>query len=205
MMDDDTLAPPADQLAESMKTAQAIGSHVRARRMSATTARRLLRQAAEAHDLVPADEEDVEKAIDKAIAIDDEPRATTGTIASHCRPRWMMSGTWARIPTYPRRGNGCSAISFAASFCLACSPQGQQANRPCAWCSTWRWRPGARFPGNMFFQRCRVLLVSLEDDRDELRRRIAAARIHHGVDLAGAQGLALLLDAERHQACRDQG
>jgi RecA-family ATPase len=35
--------------------------------------------------------------------------------------------------------------------------------------------------GEHVFQRCRVLLISLEDDRDELRRRVEAARLHHGV------------------------
>jgi AAA domain len=42
---------------------------------------------------------------------------------------------------------------------------------------------GQPLSGQHVFQRSRVLLVSLEDGRDELRRRIAAARIHHGVDL----------------------
>lgn len=32
------------------------------------------------------------------------------------------------------------------------------------------------------FQRCRVLLVSLEDDRDELRRRIRAVCLHHNIE-----------------------
>lgn len=36
--------------------------------------------------------------------------------------------------------------------------------------------------------RCRVLVVSLEDDVDELRRRIAAARLHYGIDPADLKG-----------------
>lgn len=47
---------------------------------------------------------------------------------------------------------------------------------------------GRRLTGHHVFVRARVLLVSLEDDRDEIRRRIAAARIHHGVDLAELKG-----------------
>jgi RecA-family ATPase len=47
---------------------------------------------------------------------------------------------------------------------------------------------GQPLSGQHVFQRSRVLLVSLEDGRDELRRRIAAARIHHGVDLAELKG-----------------
>jgi hypothetical protein len=42
--------------------------------------------------------------------------------------------------------------------------------------------------GDHVFQRCRVLIISLEDGAKELRRRILAARIHHGIsreELAG--------------------
>jgi hypothetical protein len=35
--------------------------------------------------------------------------------------------------------------------------------------------------GQHVFKRCRVLIVSLEDDMKELQRRIAAARIHHSI------------------------
>ncbi|MET3994893.1 hypothetical protein ABID65_006559 [Bradyrhizobium sp. S3.9.2] len=35
--------------------------------------------------------------------------------------------------------------------------------------------------GEHVFQRCRVLIVSLEDGRDEQRRRIQAACLHHGI------------------------
>lgn len=36
--------------------------------------------------------------------------------------------------------------------------------------------------GQHVFRRCRVLLISLEDDRDELKRRIEAVLIHFGID-----------------------
>jgi RecA-family ATPase len=36
--------------------------------------------------------------------------------------------------------------------------------------------------------RCRVLLLSFEDGRDELRRRIAACCMHHGVDRSELKG-----------------
>jgi hypothetical protein len=42
--------------------------------------------------------------------------------------------------------------------------------------------------GEYVFQRCRVLYVSLEDDRDELRRRVRAAMKHHHVDPAHVHG-----------------
>jgi hypothetical protein len=47
---------------------------------------------------------------------------------------------------------------------------------------------GKPLTGQHVFKRCRVLVVSLEDDADELRRRVAAARLHYGIkpdDLRG--------------------
>ena len=38
------------------------------------------------------------------------------------------------------------------------------------------------------FHRCRVLIVSLEDDRDELRRRVQAAMLHHGISREEIRG-----------------
>ena len=38
------------------------------------------------------------------------------------------------------------------------------------------------------FHRCRVLIVSLEDDRDELRRRVQAAMLHHGISREEVKG-----------------
>jgi hypothetical protein len=38
------------------------------------------------------------------------------------------------------------------------------------------------------FQRCRVLIVSLEDGRDELRRRLRAACLHHGIERSELKG-----------------
>ena len=42
--------------------------------------------------------------------------------------------------------------------------------------------------GEHVFQRCRVLIVSLEDDADELRRRILAAMLHHKIDRSDLRG-----------------
>ncbi len=42
--------------------------------------------------------------------------------------------------------------------------------------------------GEHVFQRCRVLIVSLEDDMDELRRRVRAARLHHGISQDDVRG-----------------
>jgi hypothetical protein len=40
---------------------------------------------------------------------------------------------------------------------------------------------GRAITGEYVFRRCRVLLVSLEDDLDELRRRVRAAMLHYGI------------------------
>lgn len=42
--------------------------------------------------------------------------------------------------------------------------------------------------GEHIFTRCRVLIVTLEDDKDEVRRRIRAARMHHGITAADIDG-----------------
>jgi hypothetical protein len=42
--------------------------------------------------------------------------------------------------------------------------------------------------GQHVFKRTKVLVISMEDDRDELRRRLKAARLHHGVDFAELDG-----------------
>jgi RecA-family ATPase len=47
---------------------------------------------------------------------------------------------------------------------------------------------GRPLTGEHVFQRCRVLIISLEDGKEELRRRITAARIHHGITLDEVRG-----------------
>jgi hypothetical protein len=47
---------------------------------------------------------------------------------------------------------------------------------------------GRSLTGEHVFQRCRVLIVSLEDGVDELRRRIKAVLLHHGIALSELKG-----------------
>jgi hypothetical protein len=47
---------------------------------------------------------------------------------------------------------------------------------------------GKPLTGQHVFKRRRVLIVSLEDDTQELKRRLAAARIHHGIKPDDLQG-----------------
>ena len=47
---------------------------------------------------------------------------------------------------------------------------------------------GRELLGHRIYQRCRVLIVSLEDDHDELWRRLLAACRHHGIDRSELAG-----------------
>ena len=47
---------------------------------------------------------------------------------------------------------------------------------------------GRSLYGQHVFRRCRVLLISLEDDYDELQRRIQAVLLHYGIDRAELKG-----------------
>jgi RecA-family ATPase len=47
---------------------------------------------------------------------------------------------------------------------------------------------GRALTGQHVFKRCRVLMVSLEDDSEEMRRRILAARLHYGIKAADVKG-----------------
>jgi AAA domain len=47
---------------------------------------------------------------------------------------------------------------------------------------------GRELTGQYVFQRARVLLVSLEDDQEEMQRRILAARLHHNVTRDDVKG-----------------
>jgi hypothetical protein len=47
---------------------------------------------------------------------------------------------------------------------------------------------GRSLTGEHVFQQCRVLVISLEDDPDELRRRVRAAMIHHNVTREEVRG-----------------
>lgn len=56
---------------------------------------------------------------------------------------------------------------------------------------------GWSLTGEHVFQRCRVLIVSLEDDKDELRRRVYAVMRHYGIQPEDVKGR-LFLAAPKH-------
>jgi AAA domain len=47
---------------------------------------------------------------------------------------------------------------------------------------------GRSLTGDHVFQRCRVLIISLEDNADELRRRVKAAMLHFGIERSELKG-----------------
>ena len=86
------------------------------------------------------------------------------------------------------------------SSCLRCSATAASARPRCATRSICRSPPGVSLTGEHVFLRCRVLLLSFEDDIDELRRRIKAACLHHGIRPVRTEGLAVFCRrrSERH-------
>jgi AAA domain len=79
---------------------------------------------------------------------------------------WLLGNVFCR--RFPSSligdgGTGKSALRYAQALSLATNRQ---------------------LTGEHVFQRCRVLIVSFEDGRDELRRRVSAAMQHHGVSRA---------------------
>ena len=51
---------------------------------------------------------------------------------------------------------------------------------------------GRSLTGEHVFMRCRVMIICLEDDMKELRRRVLAARLRHGVTAAEVKGFLIL-------------
>jgi AAA domain len=64
---------------------------------------------------------------------------------------------------------------------------------------------GRELLGHHVYQRCKVLVLSLEDDREELRRRLAAICKHHNIDPAELKGWLFCRDLKRVKlATRDK-
>lgn len=83
---------------------------------------------------------------------------------------WLLGNVFARrflSSMVADGGTGKTAVRYAQLLSLA---------------------TGRSLTGEHIFQRCRVLIVSLEDDMEELRRRVRAARIHHKIDRADLKG-----------------
>jgi hypothetical protein len=84
--------------------------------------------------------------------------------------RWLLGTIFARrflSSLFGDGGVGKTAVRYAQYLSLA-------VNRA--------------LTGEHVFQRCRVLIVSLEDDDEELRRRIRAARLHYQISADAVRG-----------------
>jgi hypothetical protein len=77
--------------------------------------------------------------------------------------QWLLGNTFCRryvSTVVADGGTGKTALRIAQGIALA---------------------TGRPITGEHVFRRCRVLYVSLEDDKDEMRRRIKACCLHHGI------------------------
>ena len=77
--------------------------------------------------------------------------------------QWLLGNTFCRryvSTVVADGGTGKTALRIAQAIALA---------------------TGRPITGEHVFRRCRVLYVSLEDDKDEMRRRIKACCLHHGI------------------------
>jgi AAA domain/Toprim-like len=83
---------------------------------------------------------------------------------------WLLGNVFARTfvsSLLAPGGTGKTAVRYAQCLALA---------------------SGKPITGEHVFRRARVLIVSLEDDRNELKRRLLAARKHHRIDHAATRG-----------------
>jgi hypothetical protein len=83
---------------------------------------------------------------------------------------WLLGNTFCRTflsSIIGAGGSGKTALRYAQALSLA---------------------TGRKLTDEHIFQRCRVLIVSLEDDANKLRRRIRAARLHYNIPLSELDG-----------------
>src|SRR5262245_60043682 len=83
---------------------------------------------------------------------------------------WLLGNTFCRrflSSLFGDGGVGKTAVRYAQALALA---------------------TGCKLTGEHVFQRARVLIISLEDDAAELRRRILAARRHFDIAASGLDG-----------------
>jgi hypothetical protein len=106
------------------------------------------------------------------------------------RPRLPELGEWdagddAKPP--PPRGWLLGTV-FCRTFISSLIAEGGSGKTTLRYAQYLSLATGRPLTGEHVFQRCRVLVVSLEDSADELKRRILAARLHHNVSLEEVRG-----------------
>jgi hypothetical protein len=116
----------------------------------------------------PPRENDAEPEEEAEVNADEPPRSE----------RFLNAGDDHELP--PPRGWLLGNI-FARKFISTLLGDGGVGKTSLRYAQYMSMAIGRSLTGDHVFVRCRVLIVSLEDDMDELRRRIWALRIHYGV------------------------
>jgi hypothetical protein len=114
---------------------------------------------------------------------------------------WTEAGTGATVPTAsvgewdagddteppPPRGWLLGTI-FARGFMSSLFAEGGTGKTALRYAQYLSLATGNSLTGEHVFQRCQVLIVSLEDDAKELRRRILAVTLHYKIDRSELRG-----------------
>jgi hypothetical protein len=79
-------------------------------------------------------------------------------------------------------------VSFCRTFLSSLIGPGGAGKTALRYAQALSLATGRKLTGEHIFQRCRVLIVSLEDDDKELRRRIRAVRLHYNIPLSDVKG-----------------
>jgi AAA domain/Primase C terminal 2 (PriCT-2) len=79
-------------------------------------------------------------------------------------------------------------ISFARKFLSSILADGGVGKTAFRYAQLIALATGVEITGERVVERCRVLIISLEDDRDELQRRILAVLKHYGIDRSELKG-----------------
>jgi hypothetical protein len=103
--------------------------------------------------------------------LDDEPIAPRG---------WLLGNLFCREFLSSLLGDGATGKTAVRIACALALATGRHD-----------------IVGEHVFERCRVLYLSFEDGREELRRRVRAAEIHHGVSKADTEGYLFLAAISR--------
>jgi hypothetical protein len=82
--------------------------------------------------------------------------------------------------------------SFARTFISSVIAEGGGGKTALRYAQYLSGATGRELTGEHVFQRIRVLIVSLEDDKEEVKRRVLAGRLHHGIDASEVRGYLFL-------------
>jgi hypothetical protein len=118
-----------------------------------------------------------------------QERETNGG-AQPGRPQPSSLGEWDAsddIDPPPPRG-WLLGVTFCRTFLSSVIGAGGSGKTALRYAQALSLATGRELTGEHVFQRCRVLIVSLEDDATELRRRIRAACLHYNIPLSDLKG-----------------